>query len=90
LSETTKLSRGPEIPSYLFGYSTSIYRPVTTGIRDFAECWPLCGVPFVGHSAKKALPSAALGKVRHSAKRALPSAEHEDEEGEGEGEEEHP
>jgi hypothetical protein len=33
-------------------------------------------VPFVGHSAKKALPSAALGTVRHSANRALPRAEH--------------
>jgi hypothetical protein len=39
----------------------------TTGIRGFAECWPLYRVPFVGHSAKKALPSAALGKVRLSA-----------------------
>ena len=27
----------------------------------------LCRVPFVGHSAKKALPRAALGKVRLSA-----------------------
>jgi hypothetical protein len=50
--------------------------PITTGIRGFAECWLLCRVPFVGHSAKKALPSAALGKVRHSANRALPKAEH--------------
>jgi hypothetical protein len=49
---------------------------VTTGIAGFAECCILCRVPFVGHSAKKALPSAALGKVRHSAKRPLPSAEH--------------
>jgi hypothetical protein len=40
----------------------------TTGIRGFAECWPLCRVPFVGHSAKTALPRAALGKVRLSAK----------------------
>jgi hypothetical protein len=48
----------------------------TTGIAGFAECCILCRVPFVGHSAKKALPSAALGKVRHSAKRPLPSAEH--------------
>jgi hypothetical protein len=40
----------------------------TTGIRGFAECCILCRVPFVGHSAKKALPSAALGKVRLSAK----------------------
>jgi hypothetical protein len=40
----------------------------TIGIRGFAECWILCRVPFIGHSAKKALPSAALGKVRLSAK----------------------
>jgi len=40
----------------------------TTGIRGFAECCILCRVPFVGHSAKKALPSAALGKVRLSEK----------------------
>jgi hypothetical protein len=40
----------------------------TTGIRGFAECCILCRVPFVGHSAKKALPSAALGKGRLSAK----------------------
>jgi hypothetical protein len=39
----------------------------TTGIRGFAECRPLCRVPFVGHSAKKALPRAALGKARLSA-----------------------
>jgi hypothetical protein len=39
----------------------------TTGIRGFAECCIFCRVPFVGHSAKKALPSAALGKVRLSA-----------------------
>jgi hypothetical protein len=39
----------------------------TTGIRGFAECRPLCRVPFVGHSTKKALPRAALGKVRLSA-----------------------
>jgi hypothetical protein len=40
----------------------------TTGIRGFAECRSLCRVPFVGHSAKNGLPSAALGKVRRSAK----------------------
>jgi hypothetical protein len=40
---------------------------LTTGIRGFAECRPLCRVPFVGHSAKKALPRATLGKVRLSA-----------------------
>jgi hypothetical protein len=49
---------------------------LTTGIRGFAECGLLCRVPFVGHSAKKALLSAALGTVRHSANRALPRAEH--------------
>jgi hypothetical protein len=48
----------------------------TTGIRGFAECCILCRVPFAGHSAKKALPSAALGKVRLSAKSPLPSAKH--------------
>jgi hypothetical protein len=41
--------------------------PFTTGIRGFAECRPLCRVPFVGHLAKKALSRAALGKVRLSA-----------------------
>jgi hypothetical protein len=41
---------------------------LTTGIRGFAECCILCRVPFVGHSAKKDLPSVALGKVRLSAK----------------------
>jgi hypothetical protein len=38
----------------------------TTGIRGFAECRTLCRVPFVGHSTKKALSRAALGKVRLS------------------------
>jgi hypothetical protein len=38
----------------------------TTGIRAFAECRTLCRVPFLGHSAKMALPRAALGKVRLS------------------------
>jgi hypothetical protein len=42
--------------------------PCTTGIRGFVECWILCRVPFVGHSAKKALSRAALDKVRLSAK----------------------
>jgi hypothetical protein len=48
----------------------------TTGIRGFAECRPLCRVPFVGHSAKKALPRAALDKVRLPGTRqtSLPSA----------------
>jgi hypothetical protein len=45
-----------------------VFPTTTTGIRVFAECWILCRVPFVGHSAKKALPRAALGKVRLSAK----------------------
>jgi hypothetical protein len=40
----------------------------TTGIAGFAECRRLCRVLFIGHSAKKALPSAALGKRRLSAK----------------------
>jgi hypothetical protein len=35
----------------------------TTRIRVFAECSALCQVFFVGHSAKKPLSSAALGKV---------------------------
>jgi hypothetical protein len=43
-------------------------RPLThiitiTGIRALTECSALCRVLFVGHSAKKPLPSAALGKV---------------------------
>jgi hypothetical protein len=54
---------------------------ITTGIAGFAECCILCRVPFVGHSAKKALPSAALGKVRLSAKSSLPSAEHSTQDG---------
>jgi hypothetical protein len=37
-------------------------RTSTTGIRDFAECRKLYRVPFVGHSAKEALPRAALGE----------------------------
>jgi hypothetical protein len=41
----------------------------TTGIQGFAECCNLCRVPFVGHSTKKDLPSAALGKARLSATR---------------------
>jgi hypothetical protein len=40
----------------------------TTGIRAFAECRWLCRVLFIGHSAKKALPSAALGNVLRSVK----------------------
>jgi hypothetical protein len=39
---------------------------LTTGIRLFAECLELCRVPFVGHSAKTALPSATLVKGRLS------------------------
>jgi hypothetical protein len=35
----------------------------TTRIRDFAECRTLCRVPFVGHSAKEALPKATLGEL---------------------------
>jgi hypothetical protein len=40
----------------------------TTGIRVFAECQRLCRVLFIGHSAKKTLPRAALGKVLRSVK----------------------
>jgi hypothetical protein len=40
----------------------------TTGIRAFAECRRLCRVLFIGHSAKKTLPSAALGKDLRSVK----------------------
>jgi hypothetical protein len=36
---------------------------LTTEIRTFAECKPLCRVLFLGHSAKKPLPRAALDKV---------------------------
>jgi hypothetical protein len=36
---------------------------ITTGICGFVECLALCRVLFVGHSTKKPLPSAALGKV---------------------------
>jgi hypothetical protein len=36
---------------------------ITTGIRLFAECSTLCRVLSIGHSAKKSLLSAALGKV---------------------------
>jgi hypothetical protein len=35
---------------------------ITTGIQDFVECRTLCRVPFVGHSAKTALPRATLGE----------------------------
>jgi hypothetical protein len=35
----------------------------TTRICGFAECSALCQVLFLGHSAKNALSSAALGKV---------------------------
>jgi hypothetical protein len=41
----------------------------TTGIQGFAECCNLYRVFFVGHSAKKAFTSAALGKARLSANR---------------------
>jgi hypothetical protein len=46
----------------------NFYPISTTGIAGFAECRRLCRVLFIGHSAKKALPSAALGKRRLSAK----------------------
>jgi hypothetical protein len=44
------------------------YRVDTTGIRAFAECRWLYRVLFIGHSAKPALPSAALGNVLRSVK----------------------
>jgi hypothetical protein len=40
----------------------------TTRIRAFTECRRLCRVLFIGHSTKKTLPSAALGKVLRSVK----------------------
>jgi hypothetical protein len=43
-------------------------QPNTTGIQLFAECLALYRVHFVGHSAKLALPSAALGDIVLSAK----------------------
>jgi hypothetical protein len=46
-------------------YSSSLIA-ITTGIRAFAKCRTLCRVPFLGHSAKMALPRAALGKVQLS------------------------
>jgi hypothetical protein len=39
----------------------------TIGIRVFVECSALCRLLFVGHSAKKPLPSVELGKVLLSA-----------------------
>jgi hypothetical protein len=51
-----------------FYLSKSLDLGYTTGIRGFADCWPLCRVHFVGHSTKTALPRAVLGKVRLSAK----------------------
>jgi hypothetical protein len=48
--------------------TTLVTPTTTTGIAGFAECRRLCRVLFIGHSAKKALPSAALGKFRLSAK----------------------
>jgi hypothetical protein len=54
-------------------------RVSTTGIRVFAKCRTLYRVFFVEHSAKAALPRAALGKVplstktlSHSAKPSIP------------------
>ena len=57
-----KSSRGPPYTDH----SPTALAPFTTGIRAFAECRTLCRVPFLGHSAKTALPRAALGKVRLS------------------------
>jgi hypothetical protein len=44
-------------------YDKSSKTSFTTRIRVFAECSVLCRVLFIGHSAKKPLPSAALDKV---------------------------
>jgi hypothetical protein len=59
-------TKGEQTKSRAMSYKAETY---TTGIQGFAECCILCRVPFVGHSAKKALPSAALGEARFSATR---------------------
>jgi hypothetical protein len=46
---------------------------ITTGIRAFAECRPVCRVFFIGHSAKPTLPSAALGKADFAKRRTRQS-----------------
>ena len=62
--------------------TTDDFMSITTGIRAFAECRRLCRVLFIGHSAKKSLSSAALGKVLRSVKslftecRTLGTAKH--------------
>jgi hypothetical protein len=74
---------------YLITFSIWTYRcgqsanfSSTTGIWAFAECRHLCQVLFIGHSAKKTLTSAALGKVLRSVKslftecRTLGTAKH--------------
>jgi hypothetical protein len=53
---------------------TQINHTITTEIRAFAECQPLCRVLFIGHSAKQPLSRAALGKVLLSAKQPLPES----------------
>jgi hypothetical protein len=55
-------------PMTLSFYKTKFFMNIwlnifTTGIRPFAECQPLCQMLFLGHSAKRPLPRAALGKV---------------------------
>jgi hypothetical protein len=47
---------------FLFGHNPR-HVGSTTGIWAFAECQALCRVLFLGHSAKKPLPRAALSKV---------------------------
>jgi hypothetical protein len=52
-------------------FGPSSHHAHTTGIRGFAKCWLLCRVPFVGHSAKKALSGTRqrkLCRVPHSVK----------------------
>jgi hypothetical protein len=43
-------------------WGRDIKHECTTGIRAFAEWQALCRVLFIGHSIKKTLPRAALGK----------------------------
>jgi hypothetical protein len=69
------------IDKWLISFTSSLCC-LTTGIRPFAECRSLCRVLFIGHSAKKTLSRAALGKVLRSVKslftecRTLGTAKH--------------
>jgi hypothetical protein len=55
---------------------SKLQRALTTEIQAFTECWRLCRVLFIGHSAKKTLPSAALGKVLRSVKSLFTESGH--------------